>query len=249
MKSINFKKYALFFFLVAVLVGIDQWTKQISEERLATQRPGAFSHTMLLEVDAANAGKTVEEFLREELRFNSDEEITQIAERYAVTPSGDRLRPHTELAAGDEVEILRREIVVIDGYWDFQYTRNPGAAFGILADADESFREPFFRVVSVIALLLILVLLQQTKMGQRILFSGLTFVAAGAVGNFVDRIRFGYVIDFVVWKYTDEYRWPTFNVADVLICIGFALIVIEMIRDGLRERAEKKLASEAGGSE
>ena len=245
MKRESIKKYGIFLLAVAVLVAVDQWTKIYAEARLAT--PGLTD--VELEVDEEHAGLTVEEFLGVKLRANSEEEVAEMAARHTVTYDGARLAAQAEVAAGDRLRVLSREVVVIEDYWDFQYTRNPGAAFGILADADESFREPFFRVVSVVALLLILVLLQQTKMGQRILFSGLTFVAAGAVGNFVDRIRFGYVIDFVVWKYTDEYRWPTFNVADVLICIGFALIVIEMIRDGLRERAEKKLASEAGGSE
>src|SRR5690606_4963149 len=128
----------------------------------------------------------------------------------------------------------RREVVVIDGYFDFQYTRNPGAAFGTLADSDESFRKPFFILISIAAVVMILVLLRGVLFSQQILLWGLGLIAAGAIGNFIDRIRFGYVIDFIVWKYTDAHRWPTFNVADALLCVGVGLMVIEIIRDTIK---------------
>lgn len=235
-------KYGVFFLSVLVLVGIDQWTKQIAEERLATQRPGFFSHNMVLEIAPEHDGSTLEEYLSDELHRNSADEVSEIARRFTVTPQGELLNPTSELSAGDRIEIRQREIVVIPGYWDYQYTRNPGAAFGLLADADESFRKPFFIVVSILAVLIILGLLRSVPFRQQIMYWGLTLIAAGALGNFIDRILYGYVIDFVVWKYTDEYRWPTFNVADVLICIGVGLILIEMIREMIAESREKKQA-------
>jgi signal peptidase II len=60
------------------------------------------------------------------------------------------------------------------------------------------------------------------------------------MGNFIDRIRFNYVIDFILWKYTDAHRWPTFNVADALICVGVAFMLIEILRDTMRERRESQ---------
>ena len=240
MNQASMIKYGIFLLSVLVLVGIDQWTKQIAEERLATQRPGFFSHNMVLEIGEEHQGSTLEEYLRDELHRNSEEEISRIARRFTVTPEGELLNPMTVLAAGDTIEIRQREIVVIEGFWDYQYTRNPGAAFGLLADADESFRKPFFIGVSILAMLIILGLLRTVPFRQQIMFWGLTLIAAGAMGNFIDRILFGYVIDFVVWKYTDEHRWPTFNVADVLICIGVGLIFLEMIREFRAEMKEKK---------
>lgn len=235
-------KFGLFFFALFVLVGLDQWTKQIAESRLASQRPGFFSHNMVVEVPKEHEGSTLKEFLREELHRNSEDEIYEIANRYTITPHGQRLRGDHIVSAGDSLEILRRELVVIEGFWDFQYTRNPGAAFGILSDADDGFRRPFFFGVSILAVLTILGLLWTIPFQQQIMFWGLTLIGAGAVGNFIDRFRLDYVIDFIVWKYTDEYRWPTFNLADVFICIGVALIFIEMIRDFIGERRENRQA-------
>lgn len=244
MNSAALLKYGFFFVAVVALVGLDQWTKEIAESRLASQRPGFFSHSMFVEVPDEYDGSPLEEFLQEELARNSADEVREIAHRYSRSPDGERLRGDDVVEAGEIIEIVRREIVVIDGFWDFQYTRNPGAAFGILSNAEDGFRRPFFIVVSIFAVFVILGLLRTVEFRQQIMYWGLTLIAAGAVGNFIDRIRLDYVIDFVVWKYTDEYRWPTFNVADVLICIGVGLIMIEMIREFVREVREKREAED-----
>lgn len=235
MKRESIKKYGIFLLAVLVLVAVDQWTKLYAEARLAT--PGLTD--VELEVGDEHDGATVEEFLTAELRANSPEEVAQIAGRHAVTYDGTPLASQSELAAGDRLRVLRREVVVIEDYWDFQYTRNPGAAFGLLADADESFREPFFNIVSLLAILLILALLRGVPLGQILMFWGLTLIAAGAMGNYIDRLAYGYVIDFIVWKYTDEHRWPTFNVADALICVGVAMLMVEMIRETIRDIRSK----------
>lgn len=245
MKPESIKKYLLFVLVVAFLAAIDQWTKKIAEDRLAT--PG-LSHVDL-EVGADHDGATVEAFLRDEFRWNSDEEIAEIADRHTWTADGDRLGADSELSEGTNLEVRHREVVIIDGFWDFQYTRNPGAAFGLFADADESFREPFFIIVSLFAVLIILGLLRGVPLRQQFLFWGLTLIAAGALGNFIDRVQFGYVIDFVVWKYTDDYRWPTFNVADALICVGVASMVVAMIRETIEERRRDGDADEAEQAE
>ncbi|MFU8803956.1 MAG: signal peptidase II [Bradymonadaceae bacterium] len=241
-------KYTQFLLIVLTFVAVDQITKWYASEWLATQRPGHFSHNIVLQVEEEDAGKTVEEYLGQTFGANSPEEVQAIAQQHTRRPDGRRLAPDMALEAGDEIEVTRREVVVIEGYWDYQYTRNPGAAFGILSNSDSSLRRPFFIVVSLLAVLIILGLLRSVPWRQQILVWGLSLIAAGAVGNFIDRIRFGYVIDFVVWKYTDEYRWPTFNVADALICIGVAFMIIEMIRDVFRARAESKAASEEEAS-
>lgn len=250
MKRETIRKYGSFLLVLVVLVAVDQWTKRYAEERLAT--PGMVD--LELEVDAARDGLTVRQFLDEELRFNRSDEIDEIAERHTVGFDGQPLAADEEVSEGDKLRVLRREVVVLEDYWDFQYTRNPGAAFGLLADADESFREPFFNIVSLLAVILILVLLRGVPFGKHFMFWGLTLIAAGAIGNYIDRLTYGYVIDFVVWKYTDEYRWPTFNVADALICVGVAMLVVEMIRDTIdemrgggqeEEKASEELSSEA----
>ena len=239
-------KYLLFFVILVVGVVADQWTKQIASDRLATQRPGYVDHRMVLTVPPGDAGQTVEAFLRDELSWNTPEEVDEVASRFAFTAEGDRLQPSTTLEAGDTVELINRHVVIWDGYWDFQYTENPGAAFGLLADQDSEWRVPFFVLVSIFAIIMILYILRGVTFEQKLVIWGLSLIASGAVGNFIDRIRFGYVIDFIVWKYTNEYRWPTFNIADALIVVGVSLMAVELIRDMLRERRE---GPEAAGDE
>lgn len=238
MNQNSIKKYGQFFAILLVFVFVDQWTKMYASDWLASQRGSQFSHNIVLEVPPEAAGKTVQDYLAETFTSNTPEQVEQIASQYVRTPDGQYVAPTTELKAGEVVEVTQREVVVIDGYFDFQYTRNPGAAFGILADSDSEFRKPFFIVVSIVAVVIILALLRGVLLSQQILMWGLSLIAAGAVGNFIDRIRFGYVIDFIVWKYTDAHRWPTFNIADALICIGVGLMMIEIIRDTLKSRGK-----------
>ncbi len=241
MKSESIKKYAIFLGAVALLVIADQWTKQYSEARLATQ---GLSH-IVFDIGSEHDGATVEEYLSDEFRWSSEEEVAEIASHFTTDIDGALLGADTELSEGDSIEVRHREVVIIEDYWDFQYTRNPGAAFGLFADAEESFRKPFFIIVSLLAVVLIIGLLRGVPFRQQLLFWGLTLIAAGALGNFIDRVQFGYVIDFIVWKYTDDYRWPTFNLADTFICVGVAFIAAQMVRETLKERAEAK----KGGSD
>ena len=235
MKPESIKKYAVFLVAVAILVVADQWTKQYAEDRLATQ---GMSH-IVLDVGAEHDGETVKRFLSDEFKWNSEEEVAEIADHFTRTIDGELLTADSEVAEGTSIEVRQRDVVIIEDFWDFQYTRNPGAAFGLFADADESFREPFFIIVSLLAVAIILGLLRGVPFRQQFLFWGLTLIAAGALGNFIDRVQFGYVIDFIVWKYTDDYRWPTFNVADALICVGVALMVVEMVRETIHGPPEE----------
>lgn len=236
MKNASLMKYGLFALIVVIGVALDQWSKWYAESWLATERPGFFSHPIVLEVPEQAEGTTVEAYLTETFEANSPEEVKTMAQLYTRTEDGQQLHPESELEAGQVIEVTNREVTVIEGYWDFQYTRNPGAAFGIFADKDSSFREPFFLAVSLLAVFIILGLLRGVQNDQRLLLWALALIAGGALGNFIDRARYGYVTDFIVWKYTDAHRWPTFNIADALICVGVAFMVIEMIRDVMRER-------------
>lgn len=226
-------KYGLVLLIVVVGVFLDQWTKQIAEDRLATQRPGHFSHNIVLEVPEAFEGQPLHAYLAEEFERNTPEEISYIS-RGVTDDAGIMVFPDQKLEAGQALEVRHREVVVVPDYWDFQYTRNRGAAFSFLADSDSPFRTPFFVIVSLIAVFIIGWILREVALSQQALIWGLSFVASGALGNLIDRVRLGYVVDFVVWKVTDAYRWPTFNVADALICVGVGLMVVEMIRDGIR---------------
>ena len=114
---------------------------------------------------------------------------------------------------------------VIDGVFHLTYVRNKGAAFGIFADS--SVRIPFFITVSIIAMLAILWYVRRLRVDQKLAYFALSLVFSGALGNLVDRIRYGEVIDFldVFWR---TYHWPAFNVADSAITVGVTLLIIEM---------------------
>lgn len=240
-------KFAQFLLIVVVGVVADQWTKLYAEDRLASRRLG---HEVVLEIDAADADKTVEEVLTAEFTWSSPEHIESIARRHVRDDDGRRLRPDDKVTADQKIHVLHREATIVPDYWDFQYTRNPGAAFGFLADHDSPYRKPFFVVISIVAILIILYILHGVTIQHQLLIWGLSLIAGGAIGNFIDRVSYSYVIDFILWKYTDEYRWPTFNVADVLIVVGVGLMLIEIVRDTLRERREQlAAAAEEGGDD
>lgn len=124
---------------------------------------------------------------------------------------------------------LHESIVVIGGFFNITYIRNPGAAFGFLATASPAFRYTFFLAVTVAAILLILYYMGRSRRDEPLLVFSLALILAGAVGNLIDRIRLGEVIDFLD-VYVGAYHWPAFNFADTSICLGAALLVLQMMR-------------------
>jgi signal peptidase II len=116
--------------------------------------------------------------------------------------------------------------------WRMNYVENPGAAWGLFRGQSERFRDTFFTVVSIGAFVLILYYYRKLRADQRWLQVALSFVLAGAVGNFLDRIARGYVIDFVEWYWWNrpDLRWPTFNVADSLIVVGVLMLLVHRER-------------------
>jgi len=112
--------------------------------------------------------------------------------------------------------------------WRMNYVENPGAAWGLFRSLSEGFRNGFFTVVSIGAVLFIVHYYRKLREEQRLLQVALALVLSGAVGNFLDRLARGYVIDFVEWYWWNrpDLRWPTFNVADSLIVVGVALLIL-----------------------
>jgi signal peptidase II len=119
-----------------------------------------------------------------------------------------------------------RAVTVLEDFWHFRYAENTGAAFSFLASSPDWFRRPFFLLVSAGAMVAIWVYFTKTPKEHRMLRLSLALVFGGALGNFVDRLRLGYVIDFISWHWYDKATWPTFNVADSAISVGVALLLI-----------------------
>jgi signal peptidase II len=124
---------------------------------------------------------------------------------------------------------LHEGFPVIDGFFNIVHVRNPGAAFGFLAGASPMFRSVFFIAVTLAAILLILHYLRRTRVEERSLVFSLALILSGAVGNLIDRVRFGEVVDFLD-LYAGVHHWPAFNVADAAISTGAVLLVLLLFR-------------------
>jgi signal peptidase II len=126
---------------------------------------------------------------------------------------------------------LHESIPVIEGLFSITYVRNPGAAFGFLADASPLFRSFFFAVATLLAIVLVLHYLWKSKVKEPRLTFALSLILSGAVGNLMDRVRLGEVIDFLDF-YIGTAHWPAFNVADSAISMGAIMLFIELVRSG-----------------
>jgi len=122
------------------------------------------------------------------------------------------------------VEIWKNHVTLL-------LAKNRGGAWGLLQSTSENVRRPFFLLVSVAAIAFIMTLYRRLQPRQLALKWGLPLVLGGALGNVFDRIRYGHVIDFIdchtIYKGVDKH-WPTFNIADVAICVGVGLMAIDM---------------------
>jgi len=128
-------------------------------------------------------------------------------------------------------------VTILENFFHFTYVRNQGAAFGILSDS--SYRLPFFIIVSLIAAGGIIWFYSRLQMHQSLLRHALALVLAGAIGNLIDRIRLGEVIDFIDVHWY-QYHWPAFNIADSAITIGVGLLLIDLWREEKQQRMRKK---------
>ena len=150
-------------------------------------------------------------------------------------------------------------IPIFESWWHHRLVGNTGAAFGIFGTLPQSMRSPFFFVITVIAVSM-LVFLYKSADKQPVLRVAITLILGGAIGNLYDRLQHSFVIDFIDWfiPCTTEgsiqrsvidffapcrglnHHWPTFNVADVAISIGIGLFVIDaLFLSSKREKAKK----------
>jgi signal peptidase II len=126
---------------------------------------------------------------------------------------------------------LYHSVEIIPNYVHLTHVRNSGAAFGILAGSRSALRLAFFLLVSGVAIACVGYLLKCLRPEQKLLTVSLSLILGGAVGNLIDRLRLGEVIDFIDLHW-HHLHWPAFNVADSAITIGVALLFIQMLRKG-----------------
>jgi signal peptidase II len=120
---------------------------------------------------------------------------------------------------------MYESIPVIPGFFDLVHVLNKGAAFGFLNRADIHWQTYFFIGVSALAVVLIFHRVRTVDRRDPFMFTGLGCILGGALGNMIDRIRIGQVIDFLDF-HVAGHHWPAFNVADMAISVGALLLLI-----------------------
>lgn len=119
---------------------------------------------------------------------------------------------------------LYKSIPVVDGFLNITHIKNTGGAFGILSGMNSL----FFIIASSIALLIVILYLIRLPENNLWLITSLSLISGGAIGNMIDRVRSGEVIDFIDLFY-DRFHWPAFNIADSSITIGVFILFINLL--------------------
>ncbi|HEX7140502.1 MAG TPA: signal peptidase II [Vicinamibacterales bacterium] len=122
---------------------------------------------------------------------------------------------------------LHESITVIPNLFEIVHVRNTGAAFGIGANTDSHVVPMLLNGGAIIVFAVVVVYALRTAVTDRMLQVALHLILGGAIGNLVDRFRFGYVVDFLDF-YVRDHHWPAFNIADSAICIGIGLLFLDM---------------------
>jgi lipoprotein signal peptidase len=225
------KKYLIFVAVIVVSLAADLVTKQWAIDNLASPY---WEHSFERTVAPELAGKTAVDWAASEFGLaptSTDAERLVLTSRL-LDGSGveRRLLPTATLQGGERIKVRQRDVTVVEGFWNHTYVRNHGAAWGMFSQHDESFRKPFFMTISIVALVFVLWIFRGVGATQYLMITTLALIVGGALGNFVDRIRFGYVVDFIDWYVTlggRERHWPTFNIADVCISVGVTLMILQ----------------------
>jgi len=130
---------------------------------------------------------------------------------------------------------LYQRVEVIQGFFNLTHMRNTGGAFGIFGGEKGGLGSVLFVVVSLIAIGAIAFLFVKIKENEKMLAFSFSLILSGAIGNLVDRLRYGEVIDFLQfylsflpWRIFNP--WPTFNIADSAICVGIGLMALELLK-------------------
>ncbi|MFO7606455.1 MAG: signal peptidase II [Desulfurivibrionaceae bacterium] len=131
---------------------------------------------------------------------------------------------------------LYESVEVIPGFFDLTFVVNTGAAFGMLAGEQNPWRQLFFVVVTLVALIVLAMAFRQYRLEGGVYIAAIGLIGGGALGNLIDRLRFGHVVDFLDF-YIKDYHWPAFNVADSAISVGVVLFLLAgLVEPGKRDQ-------------
>jgi len=133
---------------------------------------------------------------------------------------------------------FHQTVAVVPGFFNLTHVRNPGGAFGIFGGEKGGLGSLLFVVVSLLAIGILLVLMLRVREGEEIYSLSYSLVLSGAIGNLIDRLQYGEVIDFLDF-HLFSIHWPAFNIADSAICIGIGLMAFELLAQD-RKKARNK---------
>ncbi len=129
---------------------------------------------------------------------------------------------------------------IVPGFFNLTYLTNTGAAFGFLAGRPALWRHVFFISVVLVALCVITVMYRRLRRESYFYELSLGLIAGGAIGNLLDRVRLGAVVDFLD-VYVGTYHWPAFNVADSAITVGVTIFIVYSFFFADREETNEKI--------
>lgn len=139
---------------------------------------------------------------------------TAVASFVFALDQATKLYVYTQVNRGEPISVVK-------GFFDINHVHNSGGAFGFFSQGGDSIRFVLFLLVPIVCVGFIFLMLKDAK--NKIQVVALSFILGGAFGNYIDRVRYGYVIDFIDW-YVKAWHWPTFNIADSFIVIGVATL-------------------------
>jgi signal peptidase II len=197
------------------------------ERWVVRSEPGLGFQEARRAVGARLADVTIRDWLSLKMPYLSPEEVdaTIRSGLFPVAKGGGSVAPGAPVVAGDLYLLSHREVVLIPGHLDFSYAENPFGAWGILSDVDQPTRRLIFLSLSVVAILAIAFLLVKPPTDAWVPLVALGGVLGGAIGNLVERIDPGYVVDFI-HMYWGDMHWPRYNVADIGITVGVVVLVL-----------------------
>ncbi len=133
------------------------------------------------------------------------------------------------------IELQMFKAVAVMPMFNWRLMHNEGAAFSFLSDAG-GWQRWFFTVISLVVSIILVFWIKKLKPEEKFQAIAFSLILGGAVGNLIDRIRLGYVVDFIEIYY-HQYSWPAFNIADSAITIGVVILVVDTLFPNLFKKS------------
>lgn len=156
--------------------------------------------------------------------------LAELSEERAIAPGPVCEGPYRQ-------RLQTEPVVLIEDFFEFRYTENCGAAFSMLVSAPKAVRLSIFFVAGIVITIVLLRLWWRAS-GGALFFWAVPLIVSGAAGNLADRVRHGFVVDFIHVYRPDVFDYPTFNVADITISIGIGLLILDSLLESRREKQQ-----------